>query len=193
MVTVLWLLLLQGSIGAFDTLYYHEWRARLAANAPHTAPELRLHAVRAFLYAVLFSTLPWLDWHGYLVIVLVVILAAEVVITLMDFVVEISARKPLGDVYAGERVTHAIMGIVYGAMMAYLLPVLRDWWSVPTSFAQRDSAAPEWLRWALLSMAIGVFLSGARDMYAALELPNGGWPWHNAWTRVPDESSDRRR
>jgi hypothetical protein len=33
------------------------------------------------------------------------------------------------------------------------------------------------LDWALLVMAQGVFLSGARDLYAALGLPGGGWPW----------------
>ena len=26
-------------------------------------------------------------------------------------------------------------------------------------------------------MAAGVSLSGLRDLYAALELPYGGWPW----------------
>ena len=33
-------------------------------------------------------------------------------------------RKDLGDVYAGERVTHAIMGILYGGMLACLVPTL---------------------------------------------------------------------
>ena len=183
MAPVLWLLLVQGSIGAFDTLYYHEWRARLVAHAPRTAPELRLHALRDFLYAILFCTLPWFDWNGYLVIGLLAILAAEVVITLKDFIVEISVRRPLGDVYAGERVTHAIMGIVYGAMIAHLIPVLREWWTVPTSLTLREAGVPEWLRWTLFSMAVGVFVSGVRDIYAALGLPNGGWPWRKASTR----------
>ena len=31
MIVALWLLAVQGVIGAFDTLYYHEWRARLQA------------------------------------------------------------------------------------------------------------------------------------------------------------------
>jgi hypothetical protein len=26
-------------------------------------------------------------------------------------------------------------------------------------------------------MGIGVCLSGVRDLYAALDLPGGGWPW----------------
>jgi hypothetical protein len=44
--TALWLLFALGVIGAFDTLYYHEWRARLPAQGAPAAPELRLHAAR---------------------------------------------------------------------------------------------------------------------------------------------------
>jgi hypothetical protein len=29
-------------------------------------------------------------------------------------------------------------------------------------------------------MGIGVVLSGLRDLYAALELPGGAWPWRAA-------------
>src|SRR5712671_5220824 len=102
MATALWLLAVQGVIGAFDTLYYHEWRARLPARGAQAAPELKLHAIRDFLYAVLFGTLPWLAWHGLWVAALVTVFCAEIVLTLTDFVVEIRVRKPLGDVYAGE-------------------------------------------------------------------------------------------
>src|SRR5437773_2155012 len=104
MTTVLWLLAVQGAIGAFDTLYYHEWRARLPGRGPMAAPELRLHAVRDFLYAALFGTLPWLAWQGLWVLALAVVMLAEIVLTLADFVVEVRVRKPIGDVYAGERV-----------------------------------------------------------------------------------------
>lgn len=41
---VLWLLAIQGAIGAFDTAYYHEWRARLPAMGRAAAYELNLHA-----------------------------------------------------------------------------------------------------------------------------------------------------
>jgi hypothetical protein len=176
MITALWLLAVQGILGAFDTLYYHEWRARLPGRVPGTAPELGLHAVRDFLYAALFGTLPWLAWQGLWVLVLAAVLVAEILLTLADFVVEIRVRKPLGDVYGGERVTHAVMGIIYGAMVANLLPVVWHWWSLPTALAPAG-AVPEFLRWGLAVMAAGVFLSGARDLYAALGLPHGGWPW----------------
>lgn len=173
----LWLLAIQGVIGAFDTLYYHEWRARLPARGAPAAPELKLHAARDFLYAVLFGTLPCITWQGMWAVVLCGVIVAEIVLTLWDFVVEIAARRALGDVYAGERVTHAIMGILYGAMAANLIPTIWLWWHEPSGLIIAPPGIPELLRWGLMAMAVGVFLSGVRDLYAAFELPYGGWPW----------------
>jgi hypothetical protein len=172
----LWLLAIQGVIGAFDTLYYHEWRARLPALGAAAASELKLHAARDFFYALLFGTLPWLAWHGRWVLLLVGVLVAEIILTLTDFVVEITVRKPLGDVYAGERITHAVMGILYGAMIASLIPVLIGWWTLPNGLVASGDV-PEAMRWALVTMAVGVTASGLRDLYAAHNLPGGGWPW----------------
>lgn len=177
MIVALWLLAIQGVIGAFDTLYYHEWRARLPARGAQSASELKLHAARDFLYAVLFATLPWIAWQGGWVLVLAGVLIAEIILTLTDFVVEISVRKALGDVYGGERVTHAVMGILYGAMIASLIPVLMAWWRLPGGLAVEPPDVPVALRWGLVTMALGVFVSGVRDLYAAYELPHGGWPW----------------
>ena len=177
MSVALWLLALQGIIGAFDTLYYHEWRARLPALGAAGASELKLHAVRDFLYGVLFGTLPWLAWHGRWILLLVGVLIAEIALTLTDFVVEITVRKPLGDVYGGERITHAVMGILYGAMIASLIPTLIGWWKLPSALIVASTGVPSALTWGLLTMAVGVGVSGIRDLYAAYELPHGGWPW----------------
>src|SRR5262249_43845343 len=120
MTAALWLLAIQGIIGAFDTLYYHEWRARLTSGGSGTALELKLHAARDFLYAALFGALPRFAPHGLWAVVLAAVLLMEIVLTMADFVIERRARKPLGDVYGGERITHAVMGIIYGAMLANL-------------------------------------------------------------------------
>jgi hypothetical protein len=175
-IVALTLLAMQGIIGAFDTLYYHEWRARLPARGAQAAPELKLHAARDFFYAVLFGMLPWLAWHGRWVLLLAGVLIAEIILTLTDFVVEMTVRKPLGDVYAGERVTHAVMGILYGAMIARLIPVLMAWWPMPDALVA-SPGVPDVLRWGLVTMAVGVSVSGLRDLYAAYELPHGSWPW----------------
>ena len=179
MITALWLLTIQGAIGAFDTFYYHEWRARLPA-LPGARPELRLHALRALIYAVLFAALPRVEWRGAWAYALGALLAAEVFITLRDFVVEDRVRAPLGGVFAGERVTHTVMAIIYGAMLANLIPVIDGWRRGPTALAPHAGPVPASLTWLLTLMALGVAASGARDAYAALGLPGGGWPWGGA-------------
>jgi phosphatidylglycerophosphate synthase len=177
METVLWLLSIQGMIGAFDTIYYHEWQARLPARGRNAASELKLHASRDFFYAIIFITLPWLAWHGVWAFVLGLILIVEIIITLWDFVVEKTVRKPLGDLFTGERITHGIMGILYGITLANLVPILWSWSTLPTNFVPVDYSVPNFLYWGVLLMGIGVFLSGVRDLYAALELPYGNFPW----------------
>ena len=177
MTLILSLLLIQGLFGAFDTLYYHEWRARLPGLGAKVAPELKLHALRDFIYAIIFATLPWIAWQGYWSAVLVALLVAEIVITLTDFVTEDQVRKPLGGVFPGERITHALMGIIYGAMLAYLIPVIIQWWQQETALALTPYLIPSELRWLLTLLSVGLVLSGARDLCAAYELPHSGWPW----------------
>lgn len=164
MIVALWLLAAQGVLGAFDTVWYHEWRARLPWQGRVASRELALHATRDFLYAIIFATLPRIEWRGTWTHVLVAILGAEIVITLTDFVIETYDRT----VEAGERVTHAVMGICYGAMLAMLIPVLARWSMRPTGFALSTNGVPAGLRIALTLMAIGVFLSGVRDAVAAI-------------------------
>ncbi len=142
MTTALWLLFVQGVLGAFDTLYYHEWRARLPARVPGTRPELLLHAARDFFYALLFGTLPWLAWRGAWASVLGLIIAVEIFITLADFVVEDTVRRPLGGVFPGERCTHAIMGILYGAVLAHLVPEVLAWTRLPTGLVVAPRPSP---------------------------------------------------
>jgi hypothetical protein len=175
--TALWLLALQGVLGAFDTLYYHEWRARLPGWSASSGIELRLHAGRDFIYAVLFATLPWLAWHGAWAIFLAALLVAEIAITLADFILEDRVRAPIGGVYPGERATHGIMGIVYGAMLGHLAPAMALWWAMPTALVLSPAPLPGELRWTLTAMAAGVGLSGLRDLASAHGIPKSSWPW----------------
>ncbi len=185
----LWLLACQGLMGAFDTLYYHEWRARLPALGREARAELGLHAARALIYSAIFGTLPWVAWRGWWTLALAALLAAEIVITLADFVVEDRVRRALGGVFHGERVTHALMGIVYGAMLAHLVPVMLDWRRAPTALAWEKALIPRELGWALVLMAVGVGLSGLRDLFAAVGLPHSGWPWRVAERATAAEAS----
>lgn len=173
----LYLLFLLAVLGAADTLYYHEWRAQLPALGLQARSELGLHSLRDFIYAVLFSSLPWIAWRGIWAILLAALLLVEIILTLWDFVVEDSARESLGGVYPGERIMHAVMGILYGAMLAFLVPSLWQWAGMSTALASSRVAILPAIRWAMLVMAAGVLMSGLRDLYAAFELPGGAWPW----------------
>jgi uncharacterized protein len=159
MLTALTLLAVQGLLGAFDTLYYHEWKLRLPAR-PHARLELVLHAARDFAYALLFGTIGWLTWHGSLAWFFGLLLALEIGITLWDFVEEDRTRT----LPPGERVMHTVMAILYGAFLAHLLPEVLIWARHPTGFAPASYGL---LSWVLTAMAAGVFLSGARDLASA--------------------------
>ena len=173
----LYLLLVIGMLGAADTIYFHEWRARLPVLGKQASAELRLHAARDFVYAILFVSLPWICWCGWWAAVLVLLLAAEVVMTMWDFVVEDWVRKPLGGVYPAERVMHAAIGIVYGAMLVLMLPSVGVWWHQPTGLARSDVQVSLDLRWLFLAMALGVLASGVRDLCASFDARGSAWPW----------------
>jgi hypothetical protein len=163
--TAIWLLLLQATLGAFDTLYYHEYKLKLA-HGDHTGTELKLHATRDFAYAIIIGSLGFLTWNGIFAWVLLALLAAEICITLWDFIEEDKIRK----LPPGERAMHSIMGIVYGAFLAYLVPELFRWSSLDTGFGPSYHGFPAWM---LLVIAAGVFVSGVRDAVAAFSKHDG--------------------
>lgn len=164
MLIALYLLLIQGVLGGFDTLWYHEYQQQLPRNASAKV-ELRLHASRDFAYAIVFGSLAWLLWHGAWAWVFLAILIFEIAITLWDFIEEdISRRLP-----AGERAMHTIMAIIYGAFLAHLLPQVFYWSTQPTRLVGVDYGL---LSWILTAFAVGVFFSGIRDVIASFRMEN---------------------
>lgn len=154
-----WLIAVQIAMGAFDTLFHHELTERLAWR-PSQKAELRLHAIRNALYALLFLTLGFAEPRGWLAILVTSVLIVEVVITLADFVEEdLSRRLP-----ASERVNHTLLALNYGGILVLMLPVLLTWASEPTSLRFVSHGA-----WSALATAaaLGVGLFGLRDWLAA--------------------------
>ncbi len=165
MAVALALLLVQGCLGALDTLVYHELIYRLPAHARTTRDELLLHAARDLVYGVLFLTLPFVHWQGVWAWVLGALLLTEVVITLVDFVVEDRVRAPHGGVAAGEGVMHAVMAILYGAFLANFFPVLIADANASTGFKALE-VDPPISGWLFVGMGVGVWASGLRDYIA---------------------------
>ena len=102
-----------------------------------------------------------MSWHGALAWVLLGLLFCEICITLWDFIEEDRIRR----LPAGERGTHAVMGIVYGAFLAFLIPQMIAWSRLATGFGPSYHGFPAWM---LLLLAAGVFASGIRDLMASV-------------------------
>ena len=148
-----------GVLGAFDTIVYHEAVLHLPSK-PSARGELRLHAARDFVYALLFASLAWIRLDGAFSIAIAVLLATEIAITLADFITEDRTRK----LPAGERSMHAVMGIVYGVFLTVLAPTLYAWFRLP---ARIEPASYGWLSIVMTVLAAGVLVSGVRDLVAS--------------------------
>jgi uncharacterized protein len=157
---LLWTLIaIQLALGLFDILYHHEMMERLAWRVSQRR-ELKLHGGRNLAYAVLFLTLGLFELKGFWAIVVISVLAAEVVITLTDFVEEDLSRK----LPPSERVTHTLLAINYGAILTLLVPLLVSWAN------QRTAIVPVWYGIGSLLAplaAAGVIVFGLRDFFAA--------------------------
>ncbi len=157
---MLWtLVFFQVAMGGFDTLYHHELTERLAWR-PSQASELRLHGLRNLAYAVVFAALGWSEPHGVAAVALITLMVGELVVTLWDFVEEDRTRK----LPASERVTHTLLTLNYGIVLALLAPLLGRWAALPTAIVPVYYGLWSWLCGIA---AIGVIGSGLRDLAAA--------------------------
>jgi uncharacterized protein (TIGR01777 family) len=160
----LWILIAaQIAMGAFDTLYHHEFTERLAWRQSQGG-ELKLHAARNLFYAGIFTGLALFQPGGIWAYVLIIALSLEFIITLRDFVEEDLTRK----LPVSERLLHTVITANYGAVLALLLPLLWSYGKAPTGLI------PIWYEWwslMLLTGALGVIILGARDLHASYRLP----------------------
>jgi uncharacterized protein len=157
---LLWTLIaVQLALGLFDIVYHHEMMERLAWRVSQRR-ELKLHGARNLAYAILFLALGLFELNGFWAMLVISVLAAEVVITLTDFVEEDLSRRLPGS----ERVTHALLAINYGAILTLLVPILVGWARQPTA------VVPVWygIGSVLAPLAaLGVIVFGLRDFFAA--------------------------
>ena len=160
MTDLIWtLIFVQVAMGGFDTLYHHELTERLAWR-PSQAGELRLHGVRNLSYAVMLLALGWSRPQGAAAIGLIALMVGELLITLWDFVEEDRTRK----LPASERITHTLLTLNYGVVLALVIPRLAGWAASPITLIPAFYGV-----WSLLCAlaAIGVVIFGLRDLAAA--------------------------
>jgi len=163
---VLDLIIAQALLGAFDTLYHHEWRAALPRQ-PSAALELKIHAGRSFIYGLLFVGLAWAAWGGVWLLLLAAMLLTEVVLTLWDFLVEDRSRI----LPPAERVLHTIMALNGGAAFAFLCLFAPLWWRLPNRLLLTTHG---WQSLVLTVFTGGVVASAVRDARAGAALRRRG-------------------
>ena len=168
MTPVLILILVQAVLGATDNLVHHELEAALPSR-PGARLELTLHASREAIYAVLFAGLAWLEWRGLWAFALGGLLAAEVAITLKDFLVEDRTRR----LPPFERVLHTVLAIGYGAILAMLAPILIGWAAAPTALLLTSHGILSWIM-SLASLGVGAW--SVRNWIAVMALGDDGPP-----------------
>ena len=157
------LLIVHGGLGGLDTLYCHEWQARLPIQ-PWAGRELRLHSIRSLLYALIFAGLAWFEWRGAYALILIALLIAEYVITLADAAEEDRSRR-LSRI---ERQLHMVLAATTGAYMALVIYYATvEWIPAPSSIAPTEHGAVSFI---LTILAGGVLISGLRDAHAASQL-----------------------
>lgn len=161
--SLLWILIaIQIFMGAFDTLFHHELTERLPWRQSQRR-ELKLHAVRNGFYALVFLVIGFTQPTGLLATALLILLGAEVLITLWDFVEEDRSRT----LPPSERVTHTLLALNYGAILTLLIPRLMQWRELPTGLALVDNGMWAWM---CAGAAAGVALFGVRDFLASQRL-----------------------
>jgi uncharacterized protein (TIGR01777 family) len=176
MTSVLILMVVQGLLGAFDNLWHHEIKEALPTR-PEARRELALHSLREFLYGIVFLVTAWFAWNGLWAAILVAILVIEIVVTLADFVIEDKTRKlpPL------ERITHAVLALNYGAIIALWMPQIGLWLEQETALVPVSYGVFSWI---LTAYGIGVLLWSLRNAVAAWHL------YRPLWQRLPIRAGD---
>lgn len=167
MQTALILMAVQGLVGAFDNLWHHEITQKLSSR-PEARPELILHTIREFLYAVIFIGIAWFAWNGAWALLLLFIMAIEVVVTLWDFVIEDQTRK----LPKLERIVHTVLAINFGAILAFFLPTAFQWLRVDTGFLPVDYGV---LSWIMTAYGVGVLAWAFYDLWVVVRLGLPEW------------------
>lgn len=157
-------LMAHGIIGFLDVVINHEWLSKLPSR-PECVAEERLHSARELLFAALFASLAWAEWHGAFVWWIVALFAGELLVSARDVVVEGDVRR----LPASERFLHLFLFMNLGIMYTLTGQALLGWHTLPTGLAPADHG---WASWLLSAMALGAFAWGVRDARASARLGN---------------------
>ncbi|MEP7123779.1 MAG: hypothetical protein ABJE95_22815 [Byssovorax sp.] len=164
MATAFYLLIIAGTLGAFDVVYFHIHISRLAQR-PECQREVLWHTIRHAVYATQFLWVANLRFHGAALLFVAALYGLDVFIAWSDVLEETASRKAQGGLPRGEYFMHVVLSLLVGA---YLLQVAQTVWPdrlLPTAIVLDPPPVPFILRAMMTFMgltAIGVFLHDLR-------------------------------
>lgn len=156
-------LMLHGVIGGIDVILNHEILAKIPSR-PGAGPEEWMHCGRELIFAAIFASLAWFEWHGQLVWWIAALLAGEVLVSARDVVIEGDTRV----LPVPERVLHLLLFINLGVLMTLTAHALSWWYFSPTALMPVHYG---WASWVLSAMAAASFAWAVRDGLAAALTP----------------------
>jgi len=163
-----WLLVAQGVVGGFDTLFNHELVERLP-HRPEAHTEIGLHAVREAIYATLFGGLAWLSFEGAAAWIVGALVVGEMLITARDELVENRIRV----LPQNERAVHVFLTLNLGVIAALLAPTLLEWHARPTGLEPFTRGVASWI---LSAFAAASLAWSVRDFLAWRRLRRAARP-----------------
>jgi hypothetical protein len=168
--TAFYLLLVVGHLGAFDVLYFHWWRCRLA-DRPECRREVLWHTARHLIYGLQFIWVANLRFHGVALIALVVLYAADGFVAWADVWEERDSRRAQGGLPGGEYLMHIILSVLVGG---YMMAVFAACWpdrSLPAAVVVDPPAVPVLLRALMTTMGVTAFVVFAKDLWSWIKWP----------------------
>lgn len=143
-------LIAHGLIGGADVIVNHEVIAKIP-QLPNSGPEEVLHSLRELLFATLFASLAWFEWHGAAAWFIAALIAAELVISTIDQAIEFDIRL----LPVTERVAHVCLFVNMGIVVTLVGQALLQWHSLPTRLEAVDHGMASWILSALAALALG--------------------------------------
>lgn len=148
-------LLVHGVLGGADVILNHELLARLP-HKENAGPEEKLHSAREFIFAAIFLSLAWFEWHGQAVWWIVALFVGEVLVSARDVIVEGDTRV----LPVPERVLHLFLFMNLGVIGVLGGQALIGWYGEATGIVRIDYG---WASWVLTALAVLAAGWGVRD------------------------------
>ena len=154
-------------LGTVDGLFFHLWRYRLYAR-PASEREHLYHTIAAVTFAAMLPALFLWETGGLLLWTGVLLIGADLIVSLVDMLAENDSRADLGGLSRGEYVLHMVIMTAKGSAISLALAARPDAaWAFDAPWILRPLPAfATFVGWQALPGAIAI---GALHVWLCLD------------------------